>query len=89
MIDMEKRLEAKLTAQALVISEILSTLDRAGLLDAQAVVDRLDEFNAPPKFSGLDPDETREVAAEVDGWADMIYTSYIEDKEILPSRSNL
>ena len=89
MTDLEKRLDAKITAQALVIDEILKTLDHAGLLDAAAIIERLEQFIDAPKADFVDAYEMQEVAAEVEGWADMIYTSYIEDKEIDPSLSRL
>jgi hypothetical protein len=87
MTDLEKRLDAKITAQALVIDEILKSLDRAGLLDAAAIVERLEQFIDTPKADCVDAHEMQEVAAEVEGWADMIYVAYIEDREIDPALS--
>lgn len=78
MTDLEKRLGARITAQALVIEQMLAMLDRAGLLDAPALVDRLEQFVDAPKAGCVDADEIREVAEEIEGWNDMIYVTYIE-----------
>lgn len=87
MTALEKRLDARITAQALIIEQLLATLDRAGLLDAPALVAKLEQFVDAPKADCVDGGQMRELAAEIEGWADMIHLSYIEEREIDPALS--
>lgn len=71
-------LEAKLTAQGLIIDALLTAVVRAKLLDPTELVQRLDEFVQSPKAPWVDPQAAKLVAEEVTAWADMIDDLYLD-----------
>ena len=87
MQDIEKRLNARITAQSLMIEALLNAAIKAGQLDAEALVESLEQFVDAPKARAADPVEVGAVKSEVDGWADMLYARYWPDSEIDPARS--
>lgn len=87
MQDMEKRLNARMTAQSLMIEALLSATIQAGQLDVRALVESLEQFVDTQKAPSADPVEIDAVKSEVDGWADMLYERYWPDSEIDPARS--
>ena len=87
MQDMEKRLNARITAQSLMIEALLDAAVQAGQVDARALVERLERFIESPKARFLDPVEVEEVKNEAEAWADMIYERYRPASVIDPARS--
>lgn len=87
MQELEKRLNARMTAQSLMIEALLDAAIRAGQLDVRALVESLEQFVDAPKARSADPVEVGAVKCEVDGWADMLYEHYWPDSEIDPARS--
>lgn len=87
MQDVEKRLNARMTAQSLMIEALLDAAIRAGQLDVRALVESLEQFVDAPKARAADPIEVGAVKCEVDGWADMLYARYWPASEIDPARS--
>ncbi|NLR73556.1 hypothetical protein [Leeia aquatica] len=76
MSDLENRLQAQLTAQALLIETLLDTMVSTGQLDPQALVWRLEQYLAAPKARFADPTAALAVSSEVEAWADMAYDRY-------------
>lgn len=87
MQDIEKRLNARITAQSLMIEALLDAAIKAGQLDVCALVESLEQFVESPKARFADPVEVEAVRGEVEGWADMLYERYWPDSEINPARS--
>lgn len=87
MQDMEKQLNARMTAQSLMIEALLDAAIRAGQIDVRALVESLEQFVDAPKARAADPVEVGAVKSEVEGWADMLYGRYWPDSEIDPARS--
>lgn len=87
MQDIEKRLNARITAQSLIITALLEAAIRSGPLDVRALVKSLEEFVDTPIAPEADPVEVEAVKDEVEGWADMVFDRYWPDKEIAPERS--
>ena len=87
MQDMEKRLNARITAQSLIIEALLGAAIQAGQLDVRALVESLEQFVDTPKALSADPVEIEAVKIEVESWADMVYERYWPDSEIDPARS--
>lgn len=87
MQDMEKRLNARITTQTLLIEALLDAAAKAGQLDVRALVDSLEQFAEAPKSDAADPVEIEAVIDEVEGWADMLYDRYLVVSEISPRRS--
>ncbi len=87
MQDMEKRLNARITAQTLLIEALLDAAAKAGQLDMQALVDNLTQYAESPKSELGDPVEIEALIDEVEGWADMLYDRYLVVSEISPRRS--
>ena len=87
MQDIEKRLNARITAQSLMIEALLNAAIKAGQLDAEALVESLEQFVGSPKARFSDPVEIEAVRSEVDGWADMVFDRYCPPREIAPERS--
>ncbi len=87
MQDMEKRLNARITAQSLMIEALLGAAIQAGQLDVRALVESLEQFVESPKARFADPVEIEAVRSEVEGWADMLYERYWPDSEINPARN--
>ncbi len=65
-------LNAKLTAQGLIIEALLTAVVRAKLLDPKELAQQLDEFVRSPKAPWVEAEEVKLVAEEVSAWADMI-----------------
>ncbi|WP_205467596.1 hypothetical protein [Chromobacterium alkanivorans] len=76
MSALEQRLQAQITAQNLVIEMLLDATFKAGVLDAQQLVDRLEQYVAAPKAAGLEPGAVAALTDEVDAWADMVFDLY-------------
>ena len=89
MTDLGNRLQARITAQNLIIEALLDAVVRAGLMDVAAVVAKLEQFATSPKASWLDSAEVGRVTEEVEGWSDMIGDLYLPQTESDPARSNL
>lgn len=89
MTDLENRLQARITAQNLIIEALLDAVVRAGLMDVAAVVGKLEQFASAPKAGWLGTAEVSRVTEEVEGWADMIGDLYLPQTEIDPARSSL
>ncbi len=87
MQDIESRLNARITAQGLLIEALLEAAAKAGQLDVRALVDSLEQFAEAPKSDAADPVEIEAVIDEVEGWADMLYDRYLVVSEISPRRS--
>ncbi len=87
MQDIEKRLNARITAQSLIITALLEAAIRSGPLDVRALVKSLEEFVDTPTAPEADPVEVEAVKDEVEGWADMVFDRYWPDKEIAPERN--
>lgn len=87
MDDIEQRLNARITAQSLMIEALLGAAIRAGQLDVLALVESLEQFVESPKARFADLIEVDAVKSEVEGWADMLYERYWPDSEIKPARS--
>ncbi len=87
MQDIEKRLNARITAQSLIITALLEAAIRSGQLDVRALVKSLEEFVDTPTAPEADPVEVEAVKDEVEGWADMVFDRYWPDKEIAPERN--
>ena len=87
MHELEKRLNARMTAQSLMIEALLDAAIRAGQLDVRALVESLEQFVDAPKARAADPVEVEAVKVEVESWADMVYERYWADSEIDPERS--
>lgn len=65
MQDVEKRLNARITAQSLMIEALLEVAIKAGQLDARALVESLEQFVEAPKAPFADPVEVEAVRSEV------------------------
>jgi hypothetical protein len=89
MQDIEKRLNARMTAQSLMIEALLNAAIKAGQLDVCALVESLEQFVESPKARFADPVEVEAVKSEVDGWADMVFDRYSPPREIAPERSRI
>ena len=87
MQDIEKRLNARITAQSLIITALLEAAIKSGQLDVRALVKSLEEFVDTPTAPEADPVEVEAVKDEVEGWADMVFDRYWPDKEIVPERN--
>ena len=87
MQDMEKRLNARITAQGLLIEALLDAAAKAGQLDVRALVDNLTQYAESPKSELADPVEIDVLIDEVEGWADMLYDRYLVVSETSPRRS--
>lgn len=87
MQDIESRLNARITAQGLLIEALLDAAAKAGQLDVRALVDSLAQYAESPKSDLADPVEIEAVIDEVEGWADMLYDRYLVVSEISPRRS--
>lgn len=87
MQDIEKRLNARITAQSLMIEALLEAAIKAGQLDVRALVESLEQFVEAPKAPFTDSVEVEAVRSEVEGWADMLFDRYWPDNEIAPERS--
>lgn len=87
MQNIEKQLNARVTAQSLIITALLEAAIQSGQLDVRALVKSLEEFVDTPIAPEADPVEVEAVKDEVEGWADMVFDRYWPDKEIVPERN--
>ncbi len=87
MQDIESRLNARITAQGLLIEALLDAAAKAGQVDVRALVSSLEQFAEAPKSDAADPVEIEAVIDEVEGWADMLYDRYLVERVIAPERS--
>lgn len=87
MDDIEKRLNARITAQDLIINALLDAAIKSGQLDVRALVESLERFVDSPTAPAADPVEIEAVKSEVEGWADMLFDCYWPDNESVPERS--
>ena len=87
MQDIEKRLNARITALSLMVDALLDAAIKAGQLDVRALVENLEQFVETPTAPEADPAEVEAVKDEVEGWADMVFDRYWPDKEIAPERN--
>ncbi len=81
------QLNAKISAQAMIIDALLATAIKANQLDVRGLVEQLEQFVASSPASWVDPIEDSALKSEVSAWADMLFELYWPDKEITPSRS--
>lgn len=72
MTDLEKRLQAQLTGQAIMIEALLRSCVAAGVLDADELTDVLDARAEAPTAIFSDARESALVRAELRAWADMV-----------------
>lgn len=87
---MSAKLEARLTAQALVVEALLKHLFESGRVDPHVIVDDLDAFGegerAPPPI-GPHPAVAAAINAEVQAWSTMIWHLYVDDgRDSVPAR---
>ncbi|AVG15363.1 hypothetical protein CFN79_05520 [Chromobacterium vaccinii] len=87
MINLERRLQAQITAQNLIIEALLDAVVKSGQLDPRELVTRLEQYVAAPKAVVADPEAVSAVTEEVDAWADMISGRYLEVTDNSPERS--
>jgi len=69
-----KRLEGALQAQAIALDMIMDQLMDAGLLDGQAMIDRIDALAAAEKSPAADAIESAETIALLNALAEGIHT---------------
>ncbi|MCG8991470.1 hypothetical protein LH427_04825 [Laribacter hongkongensis] len=89
MSALEKRLQAQITAQNLVIEALLEAAIKVGLLDARQLVERLEQYVEAPKADGVEPETVALLAGEVNAWADMVFDLYGDQTAKVPARSSL
>ncbi len=89
MTDLESRLQARVTAQSLIIEALLDATVRSGIVDASALVDRLEQFAHSPKAAWINSAEVGRVTEEIDAWADMLSDLYLPQTDSDPARSRL
>lgn len=76
MGELERMLQARITAQALVIEALLDAVVKARLVEPSELVERLDTFAQAPKSEALNPSAVEAVNLEVGAWADMVFDLY-------------
>lgn len=87
MTDLESRLQARITAQNLMIEALLEAAIKAGQLDPKALVESLERYVDGPAAPFANPVEIEVVRTEVEAWADMVFDRYCPDSEMDPTRS--